>query len=403
MGTNNNSMRIIKDIYWPEKMKLYFEQTMRATPSQFRNIASGSLVREIEDKTRERNGTEVEEQDLLNAFLDTIPVYFRSDMLKLLSDLGINTNRSKEDKVPVNDIAEMKEAINKAVSLAGVNCDNQILDSIIKAYEVSLSNIRTNIVLGTTTRKVEHRGLTVHFSDIFNQLNPYKVAVENQLLPNNGMPADKYIDEVLETVPVLGYMIEFNVAVGIESIGIMCASHLPQKLEKMAALKNSPESLKVNFPILNNRGIRYASIYGVNYLKGTTWIYCMGNQVSGYSCEWVQSLLEDFAYKIPTKTILELCLNANSITIEFSYIKNQPDSITFQMCVNSFDEIPKNLNNFIENFGKNLNFRSEKKKYLYAITFTKSGQYLHLKGDYSGTMVDCLTGPFNQKPSEDCK
>ena len=43
-------MRIIKDIYWPEKMKLYFEQTMRATPSQFRNIASGNLVREIEDK-----------------------------------------------------------------------------------------------------------------------------------------------------------------------------------------------------------------------------------------------------------------------------------------------------------------------------------------------------------------
>lgn len=396
-------MRIIKDIYWPEKMKLYFEQTMRATPSQFRNIASGSLVREIEDKTRERNGTEVEEQDLLNAFLDTIPVYFRGDMIKLLSDLGINTNRSKTDKIPVNDIVEMKEAIYKAVDLSGVNCDNQILDSIIKAYEVSLSNIRTNIVLGTTTRKVEHRGLTVHFSDVFNQLNPYKIAVDNHLLPNNGMAVDKYIDEVLTNVPVLGYLVEFNVAVGIESIGIMCASHLPQKLEKMATLKNSPESLKVNCPILENRGIRYASIYGVNYLKGTTWVYCMGNQISGYPCEWVQSLLEDFDYKIPTKTILELCLNANSITIEFSYVKNQPDSITFQMCVNSFDEIPKNLNNFIESFGKNLKFRSEKKKYLYAITFTKNGQYLHLKGDYSGTMVDCLTGPFSQKPSEDGK
>lgn len=397
-------MRIIKDIYWPEKMKLYFEQTMRATPSQFRNIASGNLVREIEDKTRERNGTEVEEQDLLNAFLDTIPVYFRGDMVKLLSDLGINTNRSKEDKIPVNDIAVMKEAINKAVDLAGVSCDNQILDSVIKAYEVSLSNIRTNIVFGTTTRKVEHRGLTVHFSDIFNQLNPYKIAVDNHLLPDNGMPVDKYIEEVMANVPVLGYMVEFNVAVGIESMGIMCASHLPQKLKKMATLKNSPESLKVNAPILENRGIRLASIYGVNYLKGTTWAYCMGNQVSGYTAEWVQGLLEDFDYKIPSKTILDLCLNANSIIIEFSYIKHQPDSIKFQMCVNSFDEIPKNLNNFIENFGRNLKFRSDdKKKYLYAITFTKNGQYLHLKGDYSGTMVDALTGPFSQKPADDDK
>ena len=287
-------MRIIKDIYWPEKMKLYFEQTMRATPSQFRNIASGNLVREIEDKTRERNGTEVEEQDVLNAFLETIPVYFRGDMIKRLSALGINTNRSKEDKIPVNDIVAMKEAINKAVDLAGVSCDNQILDSVIKAYEVSLSNIRTNIVFGTTTRKVEHRGLTVHFSDIFNQLNPYRIAVDNHLLPDNGMAVDKYIEEVMANVPVLGYMVEFNVAVGIESMGIMCASHLPQKLKKMATLKNSPESLKVNVPILENRGIKYASIYGVNYLKGTTWAYCMGNQVSGDTAEGAPGLLAAF-------------------------------------------------------------------------------------------------------------
>lgn len=384
-------------------MKLYFEKTMRATPSQFRNIASGSLVREIEDKTRERNGTEVEEQDLLNAFLDTIPVYFRGDMVKLLADLGINTNRNKEEKMPANDTSTMKEAISKAAELAGVGCDNQILDSVIKAYELSLNSIRTNIVFGTTTRKVEHRGLTVHFSDIFNQLNPYKIAVENHLLPNNGVAADRYIDEVLSSVPVLGYMVNFNVAVGIESIGILCASHLPQKLEKMATLKSAPDSFKANVPILKKRGLNFASIYGVNYLKGTTWACCMMGQMPGITDEWIESLLSDFDYKVPSKTILDLCLNVNSITFEFSYVKNQPDAITFEMCVNSFEEIPKNLNNFIENYGRNLQFRSDKKKYIYAITFMKNGQYLHLKGDYSGTMVDCLTGPFNQKPSEEAQ
>lgn len=389
-------MRIIKDIYWPEKMKLYFEQTMRATPSQFRNIASGSLVREIEDKTRERNGTEVEEQDLLNAFLDTIPVYFRGDMIKLLSDLGINTKRNKEESIPVNDIPATKKAILKAVELAGVTYDEKVIDSILATYTTSLSSIRTNIVLGTTTRKPEHRGLTVHFSDIFNQMNPYKMAVDNHLLPNNGMPADKLIMEVIESIPVLGYMVEFDAAVGMQSIGILSASHLPQKLQYIATLRNVPDSFKRNTAILEESGIRYGSIFGVNYLKGTMFAYCMGNQLPKLTTQWFENLLSKFGYKVPSNTILELCLNLNSITIEFSYIKSQPDAITVQVCVDAFEEVPKNLNKFIENFGKNLEFRSDKKKYMYAITFTKNGQYLHLKGDYSGTMVDCLTGPFNQ-------
>lgn len=394
-------MRIIKDIYWPEKMKLYFEETMRATPSQFRNIASGSLVREIEDKTRERNGTEVEEQDLVNAFLDTIPVFFRGDMVKLLADLGINISRKKEEKLPVNDLKKMKECILKAVELAGVTYDNSVLDNIIGAYNLSLSSIRTNIVFGTTTRKAEHRGLTVHFSDVFNQLNPYEIAVENHLLPNNGLPVDRFLNEIMNSVPVLGYMVEFNAAVGIENMGILCASHLPQKLDKIAELKSVPESMKVNLPIMAKYGLKVASIFGVNYLKGTAWAYCMSNQLSDMTVEIIQNMLNDFGYKVPGENILELCLKPNSIMVDFSYIKSQPDSVTFQMCVDSFDEIPKNLNSFIENFGKNLEFRTEKKKYLYAVTFMKNGQILHLKGDYSGTMVDSLTGPFNQVYSQE--
>jgi hypothetical protein len=127
----------------------------------------------------------------------------------------------------------------------------------------------------------------------------------------------------------------------------------------------------------------------------------MANQLPKVTTQWFGNLLKKFDYKVPSDTILELCLNLNSITAEFSYIKSQPDSITVQVCVNVFEEVPKNLNKFIENFGRNLEFRSEKKKYMYAITFTKNGQYLHLKGDYSGTMVDCLTGPFNQPIREE--
>lgn len=390
-------MRIIKDVFWPEKMKLYFEQTMRATPSQFRNFASGNLVREIEDKTRERNGTEVEEQDLVKAFLDTIPVYFRSDMVKLLADLGINVSRPSQEKVPVNDPDTIMAAIIKASELAGVSYNNQIISSVMAAYETSMKNFRTCISFRTNTRRPEHRGLLVQVVDIFTQNNPYKIALENHLLPDNGMQIDRLFSELNDRIPLLGHIIEFGVETGVERIGVMCASHLPYRLAKIVDLASVPDSVRVNLPLLEQAHLRHVSIFYVDYLRSQLCARFMTIQLPNLNIEWIEGLLTRVEFKIPSRTITELCVNAISIITGFSYIKSQIDYISFQVCVDSFDEIPKNLNNFIENYAKNVPFSTDKKKYIYSVVFTKNGQLLEIENDYSGTLVDSLTGPFNQK------
>lgn len=378
-------------------MKLYFEQTMRATPTQLRNVASGSLVREIEDKARERNATEVAEQDLVNAFLDSIPVFFRGDMIKLLKDLGINIARSKEDKMPMNDLVQMKEDIRKAAVLAGVSYNEEIVDRIMKAYEVNFSGVRTCISFSTTTKRIEHRGLSVHYVDVFNQNNPYQIAVEKHLLPDNGLPVDKFFNEVTSSIPVLGYAVDFGVTTGIERIYVACASHIPQKINKISVLKNAPESLTINMPLLEKYHLHYASMFGVNYLKSLASVQFMTKQIKKFNAEYIENMLKDFELKIPQKGVLDLCTNAIVVIIEFSYVRHQIDSITFRTCVHSLEEIPKNLNSLVDNYARNVPFKSSKRKYMYSVTFTRSGQYLEISNDYSGTTVDSMTGPFNQK------
>lgn len=390
-------MRIIKDVYWPEKMKLYFEQTMRATPSQLRNIASGSLVREIEDKARERNATEVAEQDLVNAFLDTIPVFFRGDMIKLLKDLGINIERPKEEKMPVNDIGQMKEDIKKAAALAGVSYNEEIVNTMMDAFHVNFSGVRTCISFSTTTKRIEHRGLSVHYVDVFNQNNPYHTALEKHLLPENDLPVDKFFTEVSSVIPVLGYAVTFGVTTGIERMFVVCASHLPQKIDKISGLKNAPESLEANLPLLEKYHLDYAIMFGVNYLKSLASVQFMTKQIRKFNVEYIENILKDFELKIPQKGILDLCTKAIAVVVELSYVRNQPDSITFQMCTHSLEEIPKNLNNLVDNYARNVPFKSGKRKYIYTVTFTRSGQYLEIRNDYSGNTVDSITGPFNQK------
>lgn len=401
LGTNNNSMRIIKDVFWPEKMKLYFEQTMRATPSQFRNFASGNLVREIEDKARERNGTEVEEQDLVKAFLDTIPVYFRSDMVKLLADLGINVSRPKQEQIPVNDLVVVKDAIIKATGLAGVSHSEQIIESVMKAYEESMLNFHTCISFRTNTRRPEHRGLLVHIVDIFTQNNPYRVAIDNHLLPDNDMPIDKLFNELHDKIPVLGHTIEFGVETGIERIGIMSASHLPYRLSKILNLPSIPDSIRTNLPILERFHLKNVSIFSVDYLRTQVATRFMTIQIPNMNVEWIENILRSLEFKVPSSTIMELCVNAISIITGFSYIKSQLDYISFQVCVGSLEEMPKNMNSFIENYARNAPFRSENSKYVFSVVFMKNGQLLEIENDYSGTLVDSLTGPFNQKNMEE--
>lgn len=397
MGTNNNSTRIIKDVYWPEKMKVYFEQTMRATPSQFRNFASGTLVREVEDKARERNASEVSEQDLVKAFLDSIPVFFRGDMVKLLKDLGIDISRPKEESAPVNNIPKMKEDIIKSANLAGVSYNEMLMDKILKAYEVSFSGMHTCISFGTTTRRVEHRGLSIYIVDVYNQFDPFEIAKRNQLLVNHDSPIELFVQEVKKHVQRLGFGLEFGVMTGMEQINVMCATHIPQTVEQVLALGSAPDSLRANIPFLKKYQLQYLSVVGVNYLKNMITFQFVTNQISNFNVEYIESMLEELGYKVPAKTILEICLKAVLISIDFSATKKQPDSISFKMCANSIDEVPKNLNSFVENYAVNAPFRSDKKKYTYIITFTRSGQFLKIQNDYSGTSVDSLSGPFNQR------
>lgn len=388
---------MIKEVHWSEKMKIYFEQIMRVIPAQFKNFASGSLVREIEEKARERNATEVEEQDLVKAFLDSIPVFFRSDMIKLLKDLGIDTSKSKEENMPKNDLAKLKSDIIKAAELAEVSYDEMLLDKMMKVYQENFLGNRTCIAIGTTTRRVEHRGLSVQIIDIFNKYDPFKLAKRNQLLPNMGSPLDKFMEEIKNYIPILGYGIEFGVMTGIEQIYVMCASHLPQPIERIFSLKNTPDSIKGAKQLLAKLQLKFSCVFGINYLKGMLTLQFMTKQVEKLDAKYIEDMLKELGYKIPAKGVVELCEKAIMISTEFSCTKSLPDSVSFQMIAHSMEEVPKNLNGFIENYVQNAPFKKEKKKYIYTVTFTRNGQFLKLQNDYSGNSVDSLTGPFSVK------
>lgn len=388
-------MRVIKDVYWPEKMKVYFEHTIRVTPAQFRNVASGNLVRDIEDKARERNSNEVSEEDLVGAFLDSIPVFFRPDMIKLLKDLGISVaERSKKEKKI--DINSLRADIKSAADLVDVSCKDQILDSILKAFEVSLTSYRTCISLSTSTKRVEHRGLSVQFIDLFNKVNPYKKAVEEHMLPYNDLPMEHFMEECSVGNPIIGYLVQFGVTTGIEKIVMMCASYLPQSMEQTSKLKSAPDSIRANLPILEKNELKYGVMYGVNYLKNLIMVHFMTKQINNFGVEYIENMLSDFNFKVPQRSIIELCKNSVMITMNFSYVNNQPDTISFLSCIDGTGSLPKNLNSVVYDFTDNVPSKQKVVKFILSVVFTKNSQSLEIQSDYLGSITDRMGGPLNQ-------
>lgn len=391
LGISENSMNRMKDVFWPEKMKIYFEQAMRLAPVQMRTFASGRVLKAIEDNAHERGALEVAETDMVKAFLENTPVFFRDEMVKMLKELGINAKEMMPNERK-NDTSKIEEDIKKAAEIAGVTYNDSICKKILSVYAKCFSNVQSSITLATTTKKIERRGLHVKYLDLFNLHNPYKMAIENNLIVKSNHPIDGMFDEICDRCPVMGYGMEFGVSTGIEIVWIFFASHLPQPIQKLLTLPSMPVGFSNSIPFLEKYCLNLVSIVGIEYQTKSVTLHYRTAQMKPLTVELISEMLEDLEFVLPKKELIELCIGASTLFCTYNWEMNRIQKISFGVCASTKDEVPRNLNLSIERFINQVPFAAPTKKYIYSITFSKRGQYLKIESDYSGTMVDAIKG-----------
>ncbi|MDD3296892.1 MAG: DUF2621 family protein [Candidatus Omnitrophica bacterium] len=81
------------DIKWNEKAKEVFDKVINNLPQFHRSIAEKLVKETAESLAKERNASEVGEQDLVKAFFQEVPPAFKDMMKRLMSQQSIDYSR----------------------------------------------------------------------------------------------------------------------------------------------------------------------------------------------------------------------------------------------------------------------------------------------------------------------
>lgn len=383
----SEDMNRMKDVQWSEKMKVYFEQVMRAISPSVGNLGSGEILRDIEENTRNRGALEVSVEDLQKAVLDNIPIFYRHDLKKLLHNLGIDKGES-DAKRKEDAVGKICRDIMRASDIAGVSADKELIKKILKVYQNALLSPRVKISFGTTTKKAEHRELEVRYMSNDNVHNPFAIAVENQLFQTGGHPVEKLFEELSSSFPVMGYGVDFSASSGIKYMVTVFAPHLPQQVEKVFGLVNVPESILKSKEFLSKYRALYISAVMTNFLQKTVSLRFDTKQIGMVTSKLIMEMLTDLKFEIPKIELMELCRGARTMVITYNWQVSRIQKIAFEVEPRKEAEIPKNLNAKIETFIQKVPFYSQEKKYVYAISFTKKGQYMKIENFYSEERIE---------------
>lgn len=108
------------------------------------------------------------------------------------------------------------------------------------------------------------------------------------------------------------------------------------------------------------------------------------------SVEACTALVEEIGFEPASKEVMEKCSEAAHLNYTFSWDSDRIQRLCFGMTCDSPEEVPVHLHPLMEKYVEASPFQSEKRKFIYGVTFKPNGRYYKIETDYNGTMADFL-------------
>ncbi len=83
----------VYQVVWPQKIKEDFEHLIGFVPVELRPIAYKAIVESANENARTRGASEVIEKDMVTAFLQNTPPFFRDNVCKSLKGIGVDLSK----------------------------------------------------------------------------------------------------------------------------------------------------------------------------------------------------------------------------------------------------------------------------------------------------------------------
>ncbi|MCK4816544.1 hypothetical protein KA005_12315, partial [bacterium] len=285
------------------------------------------------------------------------------------------------------DLVQMYDDIVKATEIAEVPYKKDVIWSVLNAYRDFFSG--SSVTFTTSTKPKDKRVLSVRYVELQVPHDAYSIAIEKGLMTKLDHPIFNFYLEIQPRYPMLGYGVDMEVSYGLTKIWTFF--QIPQPIEEAYAMSSLPDSIKSHANYFSKYGLIDFSLFALDFRQKTTNVYFMVDKPGKFPPEKIARMIGDLDFEVPRQEILGYCSEALTIYPTFSWSSDRMERLCFGMVAPNSSSVPTHLHPLIENYVEQAPILSEKRMFIYSITPSRSGDYIKIENDYTGSMIDQMT------------
>lgn len=377
---------------WQTEIKKLYDNVILKMPEFARPIVGPLLLEKAEMKCEERQGKDVAERDLIIALFEVTPPAIQPTMIADIKSLGVNYEKwlvfVKGGFQHSMDINQTVKDLIKVGEIADVKCNEEAIWKVLNAYKDFFSG--SSLSIRTTTKPIEERDVSIRYVELMipHDPDPYVTAINEGLIEKDEHPLHKLFYEASENFEVMGNGVDLDVRVGLTKLWSFIA---PSPIEPVYSMTSIPDSVKQHKDYFLKHGLTVFVLFAFDYYHKTVNLYFLIKDPSKIKREKYEALLKDLDFEIALPEVMDRCCEAITIYYTFNWESDIVERVCFGIvCPEGKEQVPVHFHPLMKKFVDNVPIRSEERKFIYSITFTRNGHFFKVENDYNGTMIELL-------------
>lgn len=377
---------------WQIEIKELYDNLILKMPETVRPIIAPLLLQTAEKKCEGRRGANVTERDFVIALFEVTPAAVQPIMIEDLKSLNVDYNKwmvyVKSGFKYNMDLKQTVKDLKKITDLVEIDHNEEAIWKVLNAYKEFFSG--SSISIRTTTKPKEQRDVSIRYVELMitHDPDPYITATNEGLIKKDSHPLHRMFYEIYEKFEMMGHGIDLDVRVGLTKIWSFIA---PCPIEQVYSMETIPNSIQPLRDYFSKHRLTTFVLFALDFYHKTVNLYFLVKDPSKIKPEQYEALLKDLDFEIASPEVMERCCEATTIYYTFSWDSPKVERICFGvLCPEGKEQVPVHFHPIMKDFVENAPFVSEKKTFIYSITFTRSGHFFKVENDYNGSMIEIL-------------
>lgn len=276
------------------------------------------------------------------------------------------------------ELEDLYSLIEETARLMDVPCSRDKVWPILTAYGDALPKSKDEFMFRVATGAHRAEKLDCRFS-ISKDVDPYAVALSNDLIAKAGHPVGTLLSDVQGRCPIDSYGVDFGIVGGFTKTWLYFPGDRKQGLSTLADIPSMPRGLAENISIFPRHGLGdKASLIGIDYQHKSVNVYFTGLPDECGEAKTVLSMFREIGLPDPNEQMLKLSQKAFAIYVTLSWDSAKIERICFAILTADPMALPVQLGPQVERFVRRVPYAAAERKFVFGAVSSAKGDYYKL-------------------------